>query len=190
MEYFDIRTADGKVTGQVKERSQVHRDGDLHGTSHVWLVRKNKREEWEILLQKRSADKDSFPGCYDISSAGHLPAGEDYLDTAVRELWEELGVRACPNQLQLVGMHDALIHTEFYGKPWNNHELSAVYVYFCELEPEKMRIQQEEVESVLWMELRECLRKMKADNTWHCLFEDEMHMLEEFLNYCSLGAEH
>ncbi len=181
MEYFDIRTADGKVTGQVKERSLVHRDGDLHGTSHVWLVRKNKRGEWEILLQKRSSDKDSFPGCYDISSAGHLPAGEDYLDTAVRELWEELGVRACPNQLQLVGMHDALIHSEFYGKPWNNHELSAVYVYFCELEPERMRIQKEEVESVLWMELRECLCKIKADSTWHCLFEDEMQMLERFL---------
>ena len=29
MEYFDIRTPDGKVTGKIKERSLVHRDGDL-----------------------------------------------------------------------------------------------------------------------------------------------------------------
>ena len=35
MEYFDIRTPDGKVTGKIKERSLVHRDGDLHGTSQI-----------------------------------------------------------------------------------------------------------------------------------------------------------
>ena len=27
-------------TGEVKERSLVHADGDIHGTSHVWIVRK------------------------------------------------------------------------------------------------------------------------------------------------------
>ena len=91
MEYFDIRTPDGKVTGKIKERSLVHRDGDLHGTSHIWLVRKNTENAWEVLLQKRSACKDSHPGEYDISSAGHLPAGQDFLESALRELEEELG---------------------------------------------------------------------------------------------------
>ena len=45
-------------------------------------------------MQKRSADKDSFPGVYDVSSAGHLPAGEDFRKSAVRELKEELGISA------------------------------------------------------------------------------------------------
>lgn len=74
-EYFDIRDSAGNPTGEVKARSLVHRDGDIHGTSHVWLVRKNKKSGYDVLLQKRSDNKDSFPGCYDISSAGHLPAG-------------------------------------------------------------------------------------------------------------------
>ena len=45
MEYLDIRTENGELTGEIKERTQVHTDGDIHGTSHVWLVRytdKNK----------------------------------------------------------------------------------------------------------------------------------------------------
>ena len=42
-EYFDIRDSAGNPTGEVKARSLVHRDGDIHGTSHVWLVRKNKK---------------------------------------------------------------------------------------------------------------------------------------------------
>ena len=47
MEYLDIRTENGELTGEIKERTQVHTDGDIHGTSHVWLVRytdKNKNE--------------------------------------------------------------------------------------------------------------------------------------------------
>ena len=42
MELFDIRTPQGAPTGDVKERSAVHRDGDWHGTAHIWLVRKRE----------------------------------------------------------------------------------------------------------------------------------------------------
>ena len=78
MEFLDIRDKNGNPTGEVKERSLVHADGDIHGTSHVWIVRKNEKGSYDLLLQKRSENKDAFPGCYDISSAGHLPAGQDY----------------------------------------------------------------------------------------------------------------
>ena len=50
----------------------------------------------ELLLQKRSQQKDSYPGCYDISSAGHSPAGVDFIPSALRELKEELGLDARP----------------------------------------------------------------------------------------------
>ena len=93
MEFLDIRDKNGNPTGEVKERSLVHADGDIHGTSHVWIVRKNEKGSYDLLLQKRSENKDAFPGCYDISSAGHLPAGQDYLSSALRELEEELGIK-------------------------------------------------------------------------------------------------
>ena len=57
-------------------------------------MRKNEKGSYDLLLQKRSENKDAFPGCYDISSAGHLPAGQDYLSSALRELEEELGIKA------------------------------------------------------------------------------------------------
>ena len=65
--------------------------GDLHGASHVFLARLRGGRA-ELLLQKRSAQKDSFPGLYDISAAGHLDPGEDFAAAARRELAEELGV--------------------------------------------------------------------------------------------------
>ncbi len=75
MELFDIRDPEGNITGRVRERSLVHMDGDIHGTAHVWIVRQGKEGRYELLLQKRASCKDSYPGCYDISSAGHVQAG-------------------------------------------------------------------------------------------------------------------
>ena len=152
-EYFDIRDSAGNPTGEVKARSLVHRDGDIHGTSHVWLVRKNKKSGYDVLLQKRSDNKDSFPGCYDISSAGHLPAGADYRESAVRELEEELGIAVSPEDLRFLGMHEGDVKEEFYGKPFHNHEISAIFILEKNIEPERMCLQKEEVSGVLWMSL-------------------------------------
>ena len=47
MEFLDIRDKNGNPTGEVKERSLVHADGDIHGTSHVWIVRKNEKGSYD-----------------------------------------------------------------------------------------------------------------------------------------------
>ena len=55
MEMFDIIDMDGNKTGAIKERGVVHREGAFHATSHIWIVRKNEKSGYDILLQKRSA---------------------------------------------------------------------------------------------------------------------------------------
>lgn len=182
MEYFDIRDAEGNVTGITKERSLVHRDGDIHGTSHVWLVRENADDGFDLLLQKRSRGKDSFPGCYDISSAGHLPAGQDYLESAIRELKEELGIEANADELHYIGRHDALLETEFYGRPWRNYELSAVYVLKRDIKPGEFMLQTSEVESVRWISYPECMEQILKKTLKHCIYQDEMEMLGRYLS--------
>ena len=58
MELIDIRDEEGRPTGRIKDREEIHRDGDLHATSHVWIV-DNQKDSCRILLQKRSMDKDA-----------------------------------------------------------------------------------------------------------------------------------
>lgn len=176
MELFDILTPEGEATGIVKERSIVHTNGDLHGTSHIWLVRR-KKKGFDILLQKRSKGKDAFPGYYDVSSAGHMAAGDNYLETAVRELFEELGVTAEPEELRFLGMRDSVVKDVFHGKPFFNHELSAVYVYETDLTEEQFRLQGEEVESVLWIDFEEFREKARKGEIKHCIFPDEIELL-------------
>jgi len=54
----------------------------------------------DLYLQKRSRLKDMNPGVWDSSVSGHLDAGEDYLQAAVRELGEEIGIDANAEDLK------------------------------------------------------------------------------------------
>lgn len=180
MEYFDIRNEDGTITGKVKERSKVHEDGDLHGTSHVWISRKNETGQYELLLQKRSAYKDAYPGCYDISSAGHLPAGQEYLASALRELEEELGMKAREEDLIFLGIHKGYSEEMFYGKPFRNYEISHVYLYDRPVKISELHLQETEVESVKWMSLEQCFQKAKEKDPQYCLFLDELEMIQKY----------
>ena len=87
-ELIDILTPEGKSTGKTALKSEAHKNGWFHATAHIWFFTSDKR----ILLQKRALTKKVFPGIWDISVAGHIGAGEEILDGAKREVFEEIGL--------------------------------------------------------------------------------------------------
>lgn len=190
MELFDELDSEGNKTGIVKERGVVHEEGALHATSHVWIVRKNGQDidtdagtgqQYDVLLQKRSENKDSNPGCYDISSAGHVEAGRGYLESAIRELEEELGIQALPEQLKEIGIRRCGFEGEFYGRPFKDNEISMLYLYEEAVDIEKLRLQESEVSEVIWMDYRECYEKIRENSFKHCIYTDEFDMLGKAL---------
>jgi isopentenyl-diphosphate Delta-isomerase len=98
METVDILTSDGSPIGRTVLRSEAHRDGLWHRTVHVWI----QNRKGEILLQKRSFAKETFPGLWDISAAGHITAGDSSGESAVREISEELGVKVAQQALRFL----------------------------------------------------------------------------------------
>ncbi len=81
-----------KPIGESKERSKVHADGDWHRSVQVWIVQQDSTSrKVRVLLQRRSTYKDTHPNLLDVSCAGHVNAGDDVMQTALRELKEELG---------------------------------------------------------------------------------------------------
>lgn len=179
MELLDIVDENGNPTGEVKERSLIHREGLLHRTSHVWIARKNHRSGMDLLLQKRSRCKDSHPGCYDISSAGHIPAGCGYLESALRELEEELGIKARPEELLDRGLRRIRWEEEFHGEMFKDRQVSRVYLLWKEIDITKLRLQKEEVESVMWMDYQECVDAVKAGSIPNCISLQELNMLRQ-----------
>ena len=87
-ELIDILTPEGKSTGKTALKSEAHKKGWFHATAHIWFFTSNEK----ILLQKRALTKKVFPGIWDISVAGHIGAGEEILEGAKREVFEEIGL--------------------------------------------------------------------------------------------------
>lgn len=60
-----------------------------HRTTHAYLF----DTDGNLMLTRRSEKKDTAPGLWTVSAAGHVPYGQTYLQTITREIEEELGLQ-------------------------------------------------------------------------------------------------
>ncbi|MBA3869443.1 MAG: NUDIX domain-containing protein [Anaerolineae bacterium] len=93
----------------VKERADVHRDGDWHKVFHCWVVYRGADGVDYLVMQMRGPDKDTFPNLLDVTAAGHYQAGEDIRD-GIREVQEELGIAVDFDDLVPLGQHIGVSH--------------------------------------------------------------------------------
>lgn len=172
-EYFDVLDEKGNKTGITKLLSAVHRDGDWHKSVHVWIIRGG-----EILLQRRAPQKDSYPNMLDISAAGHLDAGEDAITGAMRELKEELGIDAEPNDFELIGRvtQSARPRPDFI-----NNEFNDVFILHTDKGPEDMVFQEEEVSEVIYVPFAKLKEMVEGNNPELVRHEDEFKILFDYL---------
>lgn len=96
LDYFD---RDGRWLGTASRRA-VHDRGLWHRTLHLWLA--SADEGGSLLFQLRSATASNWPGLLDVSVAGHLLAGESYVD-GLRESEEEIGIAVPPEAVFPLG---------------------------------------------------------------------------------------
>ena len=179
-EILDIVDEQGHPTGRTALRTDIHAQGLLHRTSHLWLVRRREGRV-EILLQHRSPQKEAYPDCYDISSAGHIPAGCGFEESAIRELHEELGIEASEDELILCGRRRFVYRERHSGRPYIDNQISNVYILWRDVPPEQMTLQEEEVDGVCWMAFDDMVRAVAGNTIRHCIAQDEIAILQKAL---------
>ncbi len=129
-----------------KPRSAVHRDGDWHLTFHGWVVDPN--QGGALILQRRGRTHRNYPGLFDVSAAGHYLAGENGLD-GMRELEEELGVRASAGQVYHLGVRTSVCITD----QLRDFEFQDVYAIVDGRRLSEYRPDPDEVDGVAWVRL-------------------------------------
>lgn len=97
----------------------------LHREIHVWIYNKER----EILFQKRSLNKDTFPGLLDASVGGHVELGSNYEETATKETKEETGIIIDKNQLVEVTKTKSKSYDKVTGMTNNTFRMVYVYEY-------------------------------------------------------------
>ncbi|MBR5536175.1 MAG: NUDIX domain-containing protein [Clostridia bacterium] len=171
MEHFDIYDENGNPTSERIERSLAHEKGVLHAAVHIYIYRINCGR-YEILLQKRADDKDSFPSCYDTSCAGHVSAGDSFEKTALKELSEELGVTV--NITSLTHAFDQLVEkiNVFHGKTFIDREFNKVYLLNYDAPEDSFTFQKDEISALKWMDADELLYELECKNPDYCIMTD------------------
>lgn len=87
-EMLDVVNEKNRIVGK-EAREKCHRQFLPHRLIHVFVFDRKGR----IFVAKRSKRKAVHPTLLDVSVAGHVDSGETYKQAALRELFEELGIK-------------------------------------------------------------------------------------------------
>ena len=118
IEVFDVVDEFDIVIGTAT-REEVHREQMMHRSVHLLVF--NRRGE--VLLQKRSLNKDTYPGTWDSTVSGHLDSGESYDQCVIRESSEEMGI-------EFEKVPERMFKIEACEK--TGHEFSHIYRHYSE----------------------------------------------------------
>src|SRR6185369_3214553 len=127
-----------------KPRSEVHKNGYWHRTSHIIVINSHK----QILCHKRSLLKDTSPGNWDPYLGGHLAPDVSYIDGAREELREEVGFVANPQDLKLWKVYKNNTNVEFQG----------IYLYVWNGDINTLHFEKDEIDEVAWYSIDEIRR--------------------------------
>ncbi|MCM8537237.1 MAG: NUDIX domain-containing protein [Lentisphaeraceae bacterium] len=171
-ELLDVFDESGQFL-KTAPRSQVHKEGLWHQTSQVWLV----NEFGEVLLQFRSPQKTCFPSRWDISSAGHIPAGDSPLQSSQRELEEELGVLVDQDQFTFLFEHKE----PYIGENHVDREIAHVYLVKVPQATE-FKLQESEVSDIRWIHYESLLDDFYKNRSLYVDHENHFKKLIDCLS--------
>ena len=112
---------------------------------------------------------------------GHIQAGDEPLESALRELHEELGIQGTPVQLQFAGTFPISFAKEFHGKLFRDEELAFVYIYSQPVDINDLVLQKEEVESVEWFDLEDTYEECQKSRDKFCVPSGGFEVVRRFL---------
>lgn len=146
-EIIDIYDANLVLVGQM-DRREAHVRARWHRTYHCWVLT-GSSGSGSLLFQRRSAASSSFPGCLDVSAAGHLRSGERAED-GIREVREELGIEVDSSCLYPLGYRTEVFDQDDGQK---NREYQAVYLLRSALPLAAYRPSPREVAGLYWLDI-------------------------------------
>ena len=150
--------------------SRSHHENDIQGDDEIY-----------VLVQKRSSFKDYCPSKLDPTPGGVVGYGEECLTNITRELEEEMGITSfSPSSSGSLAAPLKLLFTFPYQ---DDHVRVWGYFYECTFQGSlsDLQLQEEEVEAVYRMSLRELYRCMESQPS--IFMPDSIHAMNLYLQY-------
>lgn len=125
-------------------------------------------DQYDILLQKRSANKRSYPNRWALLH-GHVEEGETVEIAAIRECKEELGIE--------VGMSELHPFTTI-----KNSETHTTYYFYvrCNKDEAGFIFQEEELSQVKWYSINDVINMIKNHGEAIVYKKDKIELFQNF----------
>lgn len=145
MESWDVYDIHRIPTNKQMKRGAAFEQGAYHLVVHICLF----NQQGEMLIQKRHANKDTWPNWWDFTVGGSALAGETSQQAAEREVAEEIGF-----SIQLANQRPAFTLNFEYG-------FDDYYLQEVDLDIDSLVFPTEEVQEVCWATKTEILQLIK-----------------------------
>lgn len=151
-EMLMVLNEDGTSTGRLEKRSVVHRDELWHNEVAIWVL---DTEHGKVLLQRRSPNKKQNPNKLALC-AGHVVGTDNIEDTLRAEFFEELGLDISNYEVNKL--------TVLKREMSNNNNFSHSFYIEKFIPLNEMKIQEEELSEVLYMDYDELKKLVKKND--------------------------
>ncbi len=123
-------------------RKQIHEDYLKHRSIHVSI-----EVAGGLIFLQEKANGTENAGLWSTSVSGHVEAKESYEDAAIREIYEELGIKVASNELRLVRKFDPCRET--------GNEFVTLYTYLMDRKTSRLTVNTKEIKRVVLMPYKE-----------------------------------
>lgn len=142
-EILRVYDEQGNFSGRYEKRSVVHQLGLFHQEVSFLPLNRNK----QILLERRSVNKKSYPNCWAIC-AGHVVEDQTTLEAVKMEVGEELGITLDDKDFIMLINKTKNIRDD-------NNAIMTCYYQWIDKPLSYFKKQDEEVEELRWFDLKD-----------------------------------
>ena len=156
MELVDVYNDKHEKLNYTKGRKELE-IGEYRLSCFVWII----NDKDEILIQQRLATAKTCPNMWETTSGGAI-SGDTPITGVMRELEEELGIKAKKNDLKYIGTYARV------------NDYVEVFMLKSNISVDELKIQEDEVQAVKWMKISDfekLIKENKASDTSFSIFK-------------------
>ncbi len=176
MEIWDLYDREGKKTGLTWERKFGNYKQIEEGYYHMVVDILVEHVDGSFLLTKRDMRKDVYPGYWEASAGGSALSGEEPLDAAKRELFEETGLTALSLELVSHTFRDTS-HSMFYS-----------YLAIVDSDKDSVVLQEGETVDYKWVDDRELIEYVDSDMAMKAHNDRYKDYIDQIRNHIGDGS--
>ena len=164
MELVDVYNNKHEKLSYTKGRKELV-DGEFRLSCFIWII----NDEGKILVQQRLATAKKCPNMWETASGG-ATKGDTPLSEALRELEEELGIKANKDDIRFIGSFARV------------NDFVEVFLLESNISLDELKLQDDEVQAAKWMTIEEFEKIIDSGNASDTSFDVFKKYYEKFYN--------